>query len=244
MKEPEVKSLFKYYPIAKNQISALAQRKLWYSKPAGFNDPFDTRFYVDGELRKYVNVNDTTKINHAFNENMSSAVVKKKVSLEQDLINFTKEIEDLGILSLAESNKNLLMWAHYADDHKGMCLEFTRKKNNLFSDDKSVHKIHYSESHPTLRAKALSDPIATEASKRRILYTKSSHWEYEEEWRHIVDSGNMLYSWPGSLKTVYFGCKTDLKDVHLIKTVINNSAVKFYQANLNASKFGMTFNPV
>jgi hypothetical protein len=244
LKHPEVKSLFKYYPIAKNQISALAQGKVWYSKPAGFNDPFDTRFYVNGNLRKYVQVPNTANINDIFDENMSGAIVTKKVSLEGDLQTFSREIEDLGILSLAESNKNLLMWSHYANDHKGMCLEFERKDDNLLSDDKQVQRIHYSENHPTLSAKALSASATVEASKRRILYTKSSHWKYEEEWRHIVDFGDTLYTWPGPLKSIYFGCKTDEKDIHLIKTIVNDPNVNYSQADLNASKFGMTFKPI
>jgi len=78
LQHPDVTSLFKYYPIEKNQVSALAQQKLWYSKPAGFNDPFDTRFYVDGKLRKYVSVASSQRTNSIFNDDMSHASLFKK----------------------------------------------------------------------------------------------------------------------------------------------------------------------
>ncbi|MCL1058848.1 hypothetical protein L2729_12740 [Shewanella gelidimarina] len=99
MKHPKVKSLFKYCSIGKNQMSALAQRKIWYSKPAGFNDPFDTRFYVTGKLRAFITETDPSKIKVAFDGDMSDAILFNRVSLQDEMGIFEKEIEELGILS-------------------------------------------------------------------------------------------------------------------------------------------------
>lgn|GEM_PF-3257466 len=244
MKHPEIKSLFKYYPIGKNQLNALAQGKLWYSKPARFNDPFDTRFYVDGRAYTYENELDTNKLSEAFGSDMSDAIATKSVSLRSELEQFKREIEELGILSLATSNKNLLMWSHYADEHYGMCMEFVRKEGSKLADDIETRPIHYTDNHPTLAPKALLDFDKKMSSKRRILYAKSKHWEYEEEWRHILEVGDQLYPWPAPLKAVYFGCKVEMQDINLVKKVINNSDVKYYKADLNKSTFGINFNAV
>ncbi|MCS6116231.1 DUF2971 domain-containing protein [Shewanella baltica] len=244
VKHPDVTSLFKYCPIGKNQLSALAQKKIWYSKPAGFNDPFDTRFSVTGKKHVYVQETDSQKLRQMFDEDMNDAVVHKKVSLEVALDQFRTGIEELGILSLANSNTNLLMWSHYAAEHKGMCLEFERNADTKLSDSEAAKPIHYTDNHPTLSAKALLNQVDTLSSQRRILYSKSKHWEYEQEWRHIVEYGNQLHSWPAPLIAVYFGCKAEEPDINLVKSVISDPKVKYYKGYQYSDTFGIYFQLV
>lgn len=45
-------------------------------------------------------------------------------------INFSKE----KIFCLSEINDNFLMWSHYADSHKGICLEFTDYTNKELAE--------------------------------------------------------------------------------------------------------------
>ncbi|MCG9626181.1 DUF2971 domain-containing protein [Vibrio mediterranei] len=241
MKHPDVTSLFKYCPIGKNQLSALSQQKMWYSKPAGFNDPFDTRFSVKGEKFAYAQETDSQKLQHFFDEDMSSAIVKKKVSLDGHLDEFRKGVEELGILSLADSNENLLMWSHYAADHKGMCLGFQRHPDSALGDSKSCNPVNYIDNHPTLNTKSLIDKTDALTSKRRILYSKSKHWEYEQEWRHIVEDGNKLHPWPAPLKAVYFGCKVDESDITLVKNVIADPTIQYFMGHQYSDKFGIYF---
>jgi hypothetical protein len=241
LKNPEITSLFKYCPIGKNQLSALAQKKIWYSKPASFNDPFDTRFHVVGNLHSYVQETDAQKLNRIFGEDMSDAIVKKKVSLESELMQFRQGIEELGILSLANSNNNLLMWSHYAEDHKGMCLEFERKDGEVLASSDSTQPIFYTDNHPTLSPKSLLNKAAALTSKKRILYAKSKHWEYEREWRHIVENGNLLHPWPAPLKAVYFGCKVEASDINLVKNVIADPTINYFQAHQYSDVFGVYF---
>jgi len=135
---PEVKSLFKYCPIGINQLSALAQKKIWYSKPAEFNDPFDTKFNVRGIKYLFEQGMNYQNKSAFFDNDISDTMVFKKKYFDDILDSFKKGVEDLGILSLASSNKNLLMWSHYASEHKGMCLEFARTPNTVLADNKKL----------------------------------------------------------------------------------------------------------
>lgn len=240
MKYPEVTSLFKYSPIGKNQLSALSQSKIWYSKPARFNDPFDTKFYVTGRKHTYAPTIPPSTIGKSMND----ALVFTKQSLNPQLAKFQQGIEKLGILSLAQSHKNLLMWAHYANDHKGMCIEFTRDSASELTDEEAIRPIHYTDNHPTLSTQSLKSQDSIEASMKRILYAKSEHWKYEQEWRHIIDVGDKLHSWPAPLKAVYFGCKTEPDDIQLVKTVLSNDKIKYMRAKQSESKFSLMFEPV
>lgn len=244
VKYPEITYLFKYCPIGKNQLSALAQKKIWYSKPAGFNDPFDTKFYVRGRSRKFEQKLVSQKISTFLDKDISDTILTLKRTVDELLGDFKKGIENLGILSLASNNKNLLMWSHYASAHKGMCLEFKRINDTALADDKKTKPMSYNDSYPSIHVTSILSETDTLSNKIRILHTKSKHWEYEQEWRHVVEQGDMLYAWPATLTSVYFGCKAEMPDIHLVKSIIADSNVKYYKAELYKGKFGIYFKEI
>ena len=43
---------------------------------------------------------------------------------------YLKKFQDYGIISLTTNNNNLLMWSHYADEHKGIVIGFDINENN------------------------------------------------------------------------------------------------------------------
>lgn len=244
MISPEVTSLFKYCPIGKNQLSALAQKKIWYSKPEAFNDPFDTRYYVKERRYTHVLNSDSHNRKEILDEEMHYLMPSQKKSLDKSVEEFKAGIENLGILSLARSHTNLLMWSHYAAEHKGMCLEFDRTESSLLADYESTQPIRYIDNYPSLNPISILNEDESDilSIKKRILYSKSKDWEYEQEWRHILDSGNKLFPWPASLKSVYFGCKVLDADIHLVKSVIADSNVKFFRGKQYINKYGLFFD--
>jgi hypothetical protein len=91
--------------------------------------------------------------------------------------------ENVGILSLSEIDDNEPMWAHYADEHKGLVLCFDeqhsffnrrRSENDEFF---SVRKVRYSNGPPLSLVSVDGDAL---------LVTKGSQWAYEREWRMLV----------------------------------------------------------
>ena len=91
--------------------------------------------------------------------------------------------ESLGVLCLTEKPENLLMWAHYADHHRGAVIEFDEnheffnRRVGAEDDFRHFRKVSYTETRPTI---FLSDSTAVD-----FFYFKSKEWEYEEEWRLI-----------------------------------------------------------
>jgi len=43
-----------------------------------------------------------------------------------------KEIDNAGITCFSKVRDDILMWAHYADKHKGLCFEFDGSDNCIF----------------------------------------------------------------------------------------------------------------
>ena len=42
-----------------------------------------------------------------------------------------KDINNFGAFSMSQLKDNILMWSHYANQHKGFCIEFVRNNSNL-----------------------------------------------------------------------------------------------------------------
>lgn len=98
---------------------------------------------------------------------------------------------EIGVLSLTEKPCNLLMWAHYANKHKGFVIEFD--DNHSFFDQRTkpgelrghLIKVRYSKQRPEI---ILYDPNLSDLENlnnwiNNFLCVKSDHWEYEQEWR-------------------------------------------------------------
>lgn len=91
----------------------------------------------------------------------------------------------IGILSLTERPDNELMWAHYAESHKGFAIEFdstheyfNRRRSNV---DECFHlrKVMYVDR---------TDELVTfdNMDADSFFISKSSAWSYESEWRMLV----------------------------------------------------------
>ena len=140
----------------------------------------------------------------------------------------------LGLLCFSERWKNPVLWSHYADSHRGICLGF------------DIH----SSLHPTkvqyVTKKLRVDPdecgaphgIAIPEEVQELLFvTKFTHWSYEEEVRAIVELRHAVkegtrYFWPWSkhlqLKEVILGplCSLPVEQVRkIVKAVVPDAQV-------------------
>lgn len=73
---------------------------------------------------------------------------------------------------------NPLMWAHYADNHEGFCIEYEVTK-----EIEDLHEVNYSSQYPTVSATELI--FSPRETFNRVLTTKISNWSYEKEYRLI-----------------------------------------------------------
>lgn len=88
-----------------------------------------------------------------------------------------------GLLCFSKKWRNPLLWGHYADKHKGICLGF---------DVPDLHLAEVTYVNQRLAAPGAID----EPFMKQLLLTKYKHWVYEEEYRAFVpltDEINGLY---------------------------------------------------
>jgi hypothetical protein len=118
------------------------------------------------------------------------------------------------------------MWSHYADEHRGLCIEYDMTDN----DCKNIKAVDYKQP----RNIKVSDIIAwkkhsTEAENiilNTFFYSKAQQWHYEKEWRDINKSG--VNSAPFKISAIYFGFRCDVSIKTSIVKLFTGEPIKFY----------------
>ena len=169
-------SLFKYVS-AKRALEILLTQKIYFAHRFKFNDPLDGAFSAEksGKIEK----------------------IPTGVKLVGDLTDYVKDAQkkldevNLGFFSMSENDMSYPMWAHYANQHKGCCLEFNFKRfqsryngNDCFPFV-FVGKVDYTKNLPGISVAKKRIPH----EKGSIYMTKYKDWEYEKEWRAVMYNG-------------------------------------------------------
>ena len=85
---------------------------------------------------------------------------------------------------------NTLMWSHYSDNHKGICVEFEFDSlSELFVENfekMSIDKVSYSTELPKYYTGDEISKNVEEVFEKQSIYTKSIDWAYENEIRIII----------------------------------------------------------
>ena len=195
------KKLYKYFRDDLDRFKAVENNKMWYSAPIHFNDVFDADFPVN---RKAVLTGMINQVQEGGKTVRTGSKEWRDLNLvaTQAISEIAKGIaptrSEMGVSCFCESYNSLLMWAHYAHNHKGVCVEYDLLS---FNDELGFSPIPviYSEHRPCLQHVDLynTDNVNREALCFLIdgLTTKSPEWSYENEWRIIRDRGACGEAW-------------------------------------------------
>jgi hypothetical protein len=98
-------------------------------------------------------------------------------------------LEKMGLFCMSKRCDHLLMWAHYAQNHTGLCFVFDAA-NEFFG---RAQEIRYARDYPKVQYLRASKQLITEAT----LLTKAGVWRYEREWRVVEhEKGPGSYRFP------------------------------------------------
>jgi hypothetical protein len=164
---------------------------------------------------------------------------------EEKRVDFLKTTKDfiqlknkIGIFSLSQKYDDELLWAHYANNHKGFCIEYDLEllaDRNIYEDHKYLN-VKYSNKPPQLELSDLSSKDNTEIYKK-IVGTKSQRWNYEEEIRLITnDFGEHDYDFR-AVKAIYFGLRMPNEEKDEMMSRLSGRQLKHYQIHLDEKNY-------
>ena len=151
-------------------VSDIALRRIKVSRFEDLNDPFEL---IGADLR---------------NKEDRAAFKEMKHRLH----------EKYGVLCFSKDWSNPLLWSHYSDKHRGLCLGFD-------IEDSEAQDVEYVEKPLKMRF--------TSQLARHLLLIKYLAWKYEEEVRVIINLEKI--SPEGGLHFVPFSLGMELREVIL-----------------------------
>lgn len=117
--------LYKYRSFKSFFNSNLYEGLIYMASPKDFNDPFDSAPHMDiKEVWRRTGRHAFLR-QHQIDINIEDEDSTLLQNYRNEIIKFTHE--EMRVSCFAENCDSLLMWAHYADSHKGYCIEYDTK---------------------------------------------------------------------------------------------------------------------
>lgn len=245
--------LYKYRGFSVRCLREITEAEIFYAKPNSFNDPMDCDPTIEVDIGRaslekllFKILTQTRGRDKALEQigylrYMSSEYgdyrIDPKVDdylkrmLASDIKNeLDSELGNAGVLSFSATWRSALMWSHYADEHRGICIEYDTTD----------------QAHPRLGVVSYKAPRAIRTSdlwlwkirddveaKDRVIqtyfYAKSSEWRYEREWRDVADKSGPM-SVPYRMTGIHFGMRCDSAVItSVVKLLTDHQDINLWQ---------------
>lgn len=216
---------------------------MFFNAPIEFNDPFEVAASVspldEASYQKILShYRQESSDNNAFiSKKEAEATLKKALNQKQ------KEwLNNSGCWCASKDNKKILMWSHYGDSHKGMCLKF---KTSLMSQDlrERIEVVKYSKEPVSLCHMCLTGACKC-SNIIEPLYSKFVEWDYEEEVRVFHREPKKEYGYGvDALEAVYFGARVNPADRENVCLILRGQSknIKFFNGELVPNFYEVIF---
>lgn len=227
--------LYKYrYDIQRDIFETLAENKLYAPDKDKLNDPTEMCF-DDSDFLSFLqkNIRHTQEVKKAY-ENMT---------------NFAKN--ECGIFSLSKDVKNELLWAYYANGHKGFCIEYDtdiimKSYNYRLKNMPLVHRVNvdYSDNYPKMKKEYVIQKDFPKFFKC-LLGTKSINWDREGEVRLVFNKRGYTKLDYRAVKGIYFGVNFNKENnVEDVMQKLQGRGIKYYQMKFKNNSYKMDFDEI
>lgn len=209
--------------IDKFLIDSLVHSQIYFARPDELNDPFDCNVDIEKSLRK------------AISQSSSSGRQTLETLLNNELINEINKVhkqirKDWGVFSACSNPKVLncsLLWSHYADAHKGLCLIYAAPSTEFFNVNKIIGglpvKYGFNQLTEWFQRLPANEKIYNRAFEeifKTVLTIKDRCWRYEDEWRMIRKTSGIVSIDKSYLQHICFGLNTSEDDINLIRKIL------------------------
>jgi hypothetical protein len=211
-------ALYRYYGVSSGRMEwirrLVVDSDLYFTTSSTFNDPLDCRvachftssdLTIEAFYRKSVwrPGMDRQKYKKRIQQLKAKArTARGRGELNADLF---RAVDAYGMVSMTSLPASALMWAYYAEGHKGIVIRFRLNAQQTFQHPIIPIKVRYSEEFPHVNFYKASPQERIFS----IIGTKAKPWEHEQEWRLVGDKGAGYSRIPGDMvDAVIFGLRT------------------------------------
>lgn len=229
---------------------ALTRNELYWQSPIEFNDPFDCApvlYFGDDDAQREKFYSRTAAAVYNDQPRKVRRQQRRKMGrvppadMEAQLRGAWGDwLAASSIACFSELHDHPLMWGHYADSHKGLCLIFDEIANEQMQW--FAFPVDYQEARPRVNLTRFNDPDVM----AQALLLKSDHWSYEREQRMIAwDEPPGYRNFPAeALRGVILGAKIGSDDENFIcKLLADRPDLRVYRAEIDGTEFRLNMTP-
>ncbi|MFZ2658643.1 MAG: DUF2971 domain-containing protein [Victivallales bacterium] len=258
--------LYRYYCKGDYIFDVLRNKRLYFCLPTEFKDPFDCRpltsishnrvdnetwnrfLYclakfqyskkTESEIKKHANAAFAKKLhrNHLWLRETDNYLMKRK--------------SPIRVCCFTKSPRNMVMWEHYANNHKGVVFQFRKSSlNDAVTGQFRGQEVRYIPG--ALGVKDYLDSLEKGiqgdalAMAHMIYSTKSREWVYEDEVRFFTKQTRHYVSFDKeSLSGIILGAKCSVNFRKTVRQAISRWEIKprLYQASIEKSTHKLWIN--
>lgn len=236
---------FKFAKINDRLIQSLIKSEIYFSVPEKLNDPFDCRINVKKALDNAIS--QSVEPERRF-------LVGVREHMQQFISDVERDIQTYGVWSFSRELINPLMWAHYSDEHRGLCLTYELPENfwnHQCGDVVGVSAVDYGKNQITQwfveKAKEFWERGPDGSTQfgveliTLLLTAKDECWHYEQENRVIARYPGPKPILRESLVQVCFGLRTSPENIKRVQDVLSQGGYKpaYCRMDRNGNDFGL-----
>jgi hypothetical protein len=238
----------------------LIHSRLYLSSPRQFNDPFDMAagIVATGTLGDlHAKIDRSAAVPIVDKERMR--IEATKIGQFQGIqgyferhhtpLHFRKLLDSSGVISFSSSStkekgsgpRNILMWSHYGNSHRGLCFQFEIAREPLLL--RELVRVKYQPRYPEVNwlSPTFSDQL------EGALCHKAPCWSYEHEWRFVLRecANTYLPFHPGALSAIILGCEISAKKEQIVRRLIDKRlnkglpAPRIFRASRSQSEYAI-----
>lgn len=240
-------TIYKYRAVNQRTLELLINKKIYFSAPSDLNDPLDCAIDIESEYLRALD-----KYNQSENEKYKATLLRninelcrgvKHNSLNENNL-MSSFVKRVGVFSASKNERDALLWSHYGDSHKGICLGFDESllpkesiimRNRIGYSPAPVYQELFEmlikEFVEVLESEKQDgryhEELAEKFYKRKVytllkcnLMIKSSKWEYEKEYRLVSQYNGLISFDPKALTEIILGIKTSERDKETLNNIL------------------------
>lgn len=215
-------NLYKYRELNEFTRESLEENYFWAPSKETLNDPCEC-YYSTESYNTFMN----------FASLIAPQINKNELHNQFDSIQ--DMIKSSGIFSLSKSYNISSLWASYAQDHTGICIEYDLE--DLIGKNKGLYQcfdVMYSNTPPDIGVEDISNDFLLQ----KMIGTKHFDWDKEQEFRIVCDNQGKNHHRSDAIRSIIFGLKTPDESKNELMNLLSNRNIKFKQLVNDGKSYG------
>lgn len=238
--------LFRYRKANDFSLDELENGYIYFPSSNELNDPFDSSHTMlrltknDSEMEKLYNQIFEMSPNELYSGYIKRNFENKPNRLRELVISGTEKfISTYGIACFTVTPIHIVLWATYADNHEGICIQYDTTKDESFF--KGARKVDYVEKLEIIDYQPITNPQAS----NDIFYRKLNLWEKEFEVRLVKPLIGEQKINPECIRSIVLGLRAKEEYIEKVIDIVRRKYkhATLYQTEIITETVGLSFIP-